>query len=66
MHIAVMLRSDVFRHGQARCMAHAPSPLDVFRETQGVLVRMLQGEQLVLPKLGDCVAKLEGSGQPAS
>ena len=66
MHIAVMMRSDVFRHGQARCMSHAPSPLDVFRLTQGVLVRRLQGEQLVLPKLGDCVAKLEGSGQPAS
>ena len=50
MQIAVMLRPDVFRHGMARRMAQAPSPLDVFRETQGVLVRKLQGEPLVLPK----------------
>ena len=61
MHITVMLRSDAFHHGQARGMAHSPSPLDVFRKAQDAVVRKVRHDKLLLPVLPECVAKLENS-----
>ena len=53
--IAVMCRSDVFRHARARKMKGRPTPIDVYNALNGLVADQLAREPLALPCFGSVV-----------
>ena len=63
IHIAVMLRSDVFRCARARAKGGEPSPVDVYRAINACVAANIGRGGLRLPSLAECI---EAFGQPVS
>ena len=59
VHIAVMLRTDVFREERARRMNTAPTPCRVFDIVNQVVASSLATDPLHFPDLGICLAEAE-------
>lgn len=62
LHIAVMIRSDFFRHSQSRRIVGRPAPLEVYEVVNQVVARQLRLRPFQLPALLDCVGSF---GVPA-
>ena len=56
VHIAVMLRTDVFREERARSMSTKPTPCRVFDIVNQVVASSLATARLRFPDLGTCIA----------
>ena len=59
VHIAVMLRTDVFREERARSMSTKPTPCGVFDIVNQVVASSLATDPLRFPDLGTCLAEAE-------
>ena len=59
IHIAVMLRTDVFREERARSMSTRPTPSAVFDTVNQVVASRLASHPLQFPDLGSCISELE-------
>ena len=57
-HIAVMLRTDVFREERARSMSTKPTPCRFFDVVNQVVASSLASDPLHFPDLGTCIAEL--------
>ena len=57
VHIAVMLRTDVFREERARSMSSKPTPCDVFDIVNQVVAESLAIDPLHFPDLASCIAE---------
>ena len=55
VHIAVMLRTDVFREERARSMSTKPTPCGVFDIVNQVVASSLATDPLHFPVLGHCL-----------
>ena len=58
VHIAVMLRTDVFREERARSMSTKPTPCRVFDIVNQVVASSLATDPLHFPDLGTCLDEL--------
>jgi hypothetical protein len=62
MNIAVMIRSDVFRHNRARALNNKPGPSDVFDIVNAIVAQHLATATLQLPTFEACVQRsMQGS-----
>ena len=59
VHIAIMLRTDVFREERARSMSTRPTPSAVFDTVNQVVASRLASHPLQFPDLGSCISELE-------
>ena len=57
VHIAVMLRTDVFREERARSMKSKPTPCTVYDIVNQVVASSLATDPLCFPDLGTCIAE---------
>ena len=57
VHIAVMLRTDVFREERASSMSTKPTPGRVFDIVNQVVASSLATAPLCFPDLGTCIAE---------
>ena len=57
VHIAVMLRTDVFREERARSMSSKPTPCRVFDLVNQVVAESLATAPLHFPDLATCIAE---------
>ena len=55
LQIAVMLRSDVFRHARARQLQGKPSPVDIYDIVNDVVAEHLAAQPLILRDFADVV-----------
>ena len=58
VHIAVMLRTDVFRDNRARGMKQKPNPCKVFDIVNDIVASALATKPLHFPQLQTCLAEL--------
>ena len=59
IHIAIMLRSDVFRDARARSKGGQPCPVDVYRALNACVAAKIADDALRMPSLDECVAAFE-------
>ena len=57
VHVAVKLRTDVFRHSRSRAMKVKPKPVKVFDIVNEVAAAALSSRPLRFPDLADCLAE---------
>ena len=57
VHVAVMLRTDVFRHSRSRATKVKPQPVKVFDIVNEVAAAALSSRPLRFPDLADCLAE---------
>ena len=57
VHVAVKLRTDVFRHSRSRAMKVKPKPVKVFDIVNEVAAAALSSRPLRFPDLVDCLAE---------
>ena len=65
LQIAVMLRSDVFRHARARQLQGKPSPVDMYDIVNEVVAEHLATQPMILPDFA-AVVRHAADEEPAS
>ena len=66
LHIAVMIRSDFFRHAQSRRLSGRPTPAEVYEAVNQIVARELRQRPLLLPTLCECMASCAGTKKSES